>query len=56
MAGREGESRLPFCLSLIESERRDAAPGVRKACITVLYKPALVEPDIYASCFYTLFS
>ena len=56
MAGREGESRLPFCLSLIESERHDAAPGFRKACVTVLYKPALVEPDIYASCFYTLFS
>ncbi|TCL15560.1 hypothetical protein EV691_1573 [Azotobacter chroococcum] len=54
MAGREGESRLPFCLSLIES--RGSAPGVRKACVTVLYKPALVEPDIDASCFYTLFS
>lgn len=46
MAGREGESRLPFCLYLSESERRDSAPGVRKACVTVLYKPALVEPDI----------
>lgn len=56
MAGREGESRLPFCLYLSESERRDSAPGVRKACVTVLYKPALVEPDIYASCFYTFFS